>query len=194
MRLHQTIRLVGLLGVLAVLGTGCVSFSGPNDVRRAIAKQENVRLEEEMGVTVGPVGVFLANTLAGGYLPINMDGIKWVSFGQYSVSRAEPVCMRDLDLPGWQRIARMCEPSEEVIVMVPAGDGPLRKLLVVQREGGEVHIVKAEGDLERIIDRLLESDLVDDDILDFMPREPAPDQEAEPTELVVMGPARGWVP
>jgi len=191
MRHHQALRLVVALSVLAALGTGCVSFSGPNDVRRAIAKQQNVQLEEEMGVTVGPVGIFLANTLAGAYLPISIDGIDWVSFGEYTVSRnepsAEPICMRDLELPGWQRIARICEPSEEVIVMVSAGDGPLRKMLVVMREGDEMQIVRAEGDLERIIDRVLESNLLDNDTLKFIPDEPPSGPPDEAEQVVTTG-------
>ncbi|MHC5113336.1 MAG: hypothetical protein ACYTGP_02765 [Planctomycetota bacterium] len=191
MRHVQTLRCVSALLVLAVLGTGCVSLSGPNDVRRAIAKQENLKLEEEMGITVGPVGVFLANTLAGAYIPFNADGIDWVSFGEYSVSRAEPsaepICMRELELPGWQRVARVCEPREEIIVMVPDSDGPLRKMLVVQREGDSVHIVRAEGNLEKVIDRILESDLVDDDGLKFVPAEPPETPPDEPEVAVSLG-------
>ena len=178
MRTTHSMQQAGRVAVFAVIlslllaTTGCVSFNGPNDVRRAIAKQENLELEQEMGVTVGPLAIFAANVVAAPFVPMTADGIDWVSYGEYTARCNEPsaegVCLRNLELPGWERIARICEPREEVIVMLPDEGTSLRKLLVVMREEDTVRIVKAEGNLEKIIERLLESKIIDDDVKEFL--------------------------
>jgi hypothetical protein len=158
-----------LLLVATIAASGCVSFSGPNDVRRMIAEQEQVELDQDFGVTVGPVGVFLASTLAGPYLPLDIRGVQWVSYGEYQARPKHPygapLNLRHLDLPGWERVVRVCEQDEDVLVMVQENATKLRKILVVVRDDDQVHIARVEGNLETILDRILESDLVDDEIM-----------------------------
>jgi hypothetical protein len=178
---HQPPLAAAALLALAVLLSGCVSFTGPNDVRAAIAKQEDVRLEKEMGVTVGPLGVFLANTLAGPWIPVNVDGLDWVSYGEYVCHRnepsAQPLSFRDITLPGYERVARVCDRGEDVIVLVSDKGKRLRRIVVIIREKDTVRIASVEGNLDKVIDRLLDSDFIDMR-LDFL------DDGSEETEVV----------
>ena len=144
-----------LMLVLPLVTTGCVSLTGPNKIRNQIAQQEDVKLEKEFGITVGPLAVALADAVASNHIPFDVSGISWVDYGEYHVRRnapsAERFCLRNLELPGWERIARVCERDEEFLVMIRAKP-KLRELLFVQRERETVRIVRAEGDLERVLD------------------------------------------
>jgi len=162
-------RLVALIPLLmAACGlSGCIGFTGPNGVRNAIAKQQHVKLEKQMGVDVGPLGIALANTFAAAYSPVTLDGLWSVSFGEYLIRPTdecsiEEFCLDHVELDDWQPFVRVREKGSTVKLMHNARGSSINKMLFMTQTGPEVMIVQAEGDFNKIIANILESELLDD--------------------------------
>ncbi|MHC5005193.1 MAG: hypothetical protein ACYTJ0_18970 [Planctomycetota bacterium] len=152
-----------LLACTMLLG-GCFSFSGPNDIRNQITRSRDVTLERSEGVSVGPLGMVLARTFAGQYIPFDTTGVSSVDFGRYTIlpasaGDADPLRLSSLDLPGWERVVRVRESGSDTVVMVEPDR--LGRLLFLQRDGNELQIIRAKGRLDHLLEELLESELVD---------------------------------
>ena len=62
--MRHTIVNITLVAV-CIGASGCVTLTGPSDIQKQVAKEADVKLVKEMGVTVGPLGVLLASIVAG---------------------------------------------------------------------------------------------------------------------------------
>jgi hypothetical protein len=155
--------LLALAIVTCSLGqAGCFSFTGPSDVRRQLVRTSGVELDKEQGISVGPLGIALAQLFVREHLPFPLDGLSSVDVGVYRVCEESDGCelqLATLELDGWERIARIRDGGQEVVVLVGAQDSErgLRRLLVLQREGRSLHVVRAKGDLERVVSAALDS-------------------------------------
>jgi hypothetical protein len=172
-----------LLGCVALVCSGCVGFSGPSDIRRAIDKTGHVDLEQDQAITVGPLGIMAAGMFAGPYLPVSLNGLSWVDWGQYTIQPAEgqtvdSLRLRELELPGWEPILRIREGGSDVAVLIGTNDSSVRKILFLQREGDQLQIVRAQGNLEKFIDGLLDSQLMRESSIDELLVGTIEDEEA----------------
>jgi len=140
---------------------GCFSFSGPNDIRNAIARSENVVLQKNQGISVGPVGIGLVQMFAGSHLPVKVKGLSSVDYGSYTISSESAAELRlsGIELNGYERIVRVRDGGEEMALLVGANDPKLKEIVCLIREGNELQIVRVKGDLEQLMDGLLDSDL-----------------------------------
>lgn len=59
-----------------------------------------------------------------------------------------------------ERIVRVHGGDDETVIMVDSFDEPLHKVLVLLRDDDRLQIIRATGDLERVLDQVLESDLI----------------------------------
>lgn len=174
-----------ILLAVAIGLQGCVGFSGPNGIRNSIAKSQDVKLEKEFGVDVGPLGFFVVNTLALPFAPMTLDGMEWVAFGEYTIKPTaqcslSEFCLDDVQLKGWEPFVRVREPGSCIKIMYNARGDRIRKMLFLVQEGDQLIIVKAEGNFEKIIDNFFKSDLMKDiDIFNEFeqPGEYVPDEE-----------------
>ena len=169
-----------LLVLVAMSLQGCIGFSGPNGIRNAIAQSQDVRLDKEFGVDVGPLGIALANTLAASHLPMSLEGLAWVSFGQYTIRPHHEGSINTfnldyLELNGWETFVRVREEGSNIKLMCNANGKHLNKLLAVIQEGDELIIAKIHGNFEKIIDNALNSELLDD--VEFFGDDFGPDDE-----------------
>ena len=160
----RTVLLATIVAVAAGALPGCVGFSGPSDVARRIETSRPVDLDKEFGISVGPLGVFLASAIASPWLPVDINGVSSVDFGEYTVEAISEdpraTCLRDLELAGWEPFLRVCEDGSDVVAMVNENGRSVTGLLVVTREGGELQIVRVRGDFDKIIDNLMSSELL----------------------------------
>lgn len=161
-------RIIGLIVLLlAGLGpAGCFSFAGPSDIARQLEADAPLALEKEMGITVGPLGVALASAIAGPHLPMSLDGLSSVDFGEYTVHElsAEPVDvpLHGLEAKGWERVARIRDERSHVSILTWGTEEKVRRMLVLSRDGDELHIVRVTGNFEKLLDNLADSDLLDE--------------------------------
>ena len=173
------------LATFTLLGTGCVGFSGPNDIRNQITSSQPVELEKEQGFSVGPLGFLVIGVVAGPWLPVDLDGLYSVDYGAYTVRplSADPAggrCLRGLELAGWEPVVRVRERGSDVLVMVNERGEKVTGLLFLVQDGRELQIVRARGDFEKILDNLMESDLLGDFDLDDMLATAAGHQDTPP--------------
>jgi len=191
-RLQRLIAVPLLLAAACGL-SGCIGFSGPNGVRNAIARQQNVKLEKQMGIDVGPLGIALANTFAAAYSPVTLDGLWSVSFGEYLIKprgdgSLDEFRLDDVTLDDWRPFVRVREKGATVKLMHNARGNSINKMLFLTQTGPEVIIVQAEGDFNKIISNVLDSELLDD--VGFLRDLEEPDSgEEEEMTIADAGPA-----
>lgn len=173
----QTLTKFSILLAVAMSLQGCIGFSGPNGIRNSIARSQDVRLEKEFGVDVGPLGIALANAFASQYVPVSLDGVWSVSFGEYNI-RPTGECSLDefhldyVELKGWESFVRIREDGSMIKLMHNARGSKINKMLFMEQEGDQLMIVRVDGNFDKIMDNILESELIDDiEFLD-MPDEP----------------------
>jgi hypothetical protein len=151
-----------LLAGVVCSTTGCVSFTGPNQMASLVAEQNNIELRRQEGVSVGPFGIFLANALVGSHLPISADGLDWIEVGTYTIEdETEPFRLSALALDGYTCICRMRESGSETVVLADESTATLRRAVVFSREGDELNVIRLEGDLERVLSRALDACFAD---------------------------------
>ena len=165
---------------------GCIGFSGPNGIRNAIARSQDVRLEKEFGLNVGPLAIGFANLVAAPHLPMSLDGLSWVSVGQYSIKphhdgSINTFSLDYLELNGWKTFVRVREENSNIKLMCNTNGKNINKMLAIIQDGDELIIAKIEGDFEKLIDNIFDSDLLgDEDFFDFDGGyEPPEEQPAE---------------
>ena len=152
---------------------GCIGFSGPNGIRNAIARSQDVRLDKEFGVDVGPLAIGFANLVAAPYMPVSLDGLSWVSVGQYTIKphhdgSINTFSLDHLELNGWETFVRVREEGSNIKLMCNTNGKHVNKMLAIIQEGDELIIAKIEGDFEKLIDNIFDSDLLgDEDFFDF---------------------------
>lgn len=162
---------------------GCIGFSGPNGIRNAIARSQDVRLDKEFGVDVGPLAIGFANLVAAPYLPMSLDGLSWVSVGQYTIrphhdGSINTFSLNYLELNGWKTFVHVREEGSNIKLMCNTNGKRINKMLAIIQEGDELIIAKIEGDFEKLIDNIFDSELLrDKDFFKF-------DGNCEPPEEV----------
>ncbi len=173
-----------ILGAFSL--NGCIGFSGPNGIRNAIARSQDVRLDKEFGVDVGPLAIGFANLVAAPHLPMSLDGLSWVSVGQYTIrphhdGSINTFSLDYLELNGWKTFVRVREEGSNIKLMCNTNGKNINKMLAIIQDGDELIIAKIEGDFEKLIDNIFDSELLrDKDFFDFDgDSEPPGEQPAE---------------
>lgn len=156
--------LIPVVLILAVTGSGCITWRGPEDVRRQLSREAGVQLDRDFGLTVHRPGMWLARVgmrFAGEH-EISLRGVHQVRVGIYhveglrrGVEAAQPLDPTSLVLEGWEPIARVSEEDESVLVMVRRDDDRVRGMLVVVAEPDEWVVVKIKGKLDRILEEAI---------------------------------------
>lgn len=160
---HRSFLSAALLVAFTVTGSGCVSFTGPRDLRVELEGAGNVTLHEEEGVCVGALVIGVANLVAAPYLPVSLDGVSTVDYGEYRVETAcdvSPLCLRELELPGWVPFLRVRDQNRQMVAMVEEEGASVRALLFLEQSGDRLQVVRARGDFDRIIENLMSSELL----------------------------------
>ena len=162
-------RITGLTTMLLLVLTGtvgCIRLHGPGDLKRELSEQAGVELDKEFGITVTRSGLWLARQAMKiaedeDEIP-SLKGLRKVQVGVYTVEglrpdveEAVPVHLAVPD--GWERLARVHEPGEDVIVAVRIDeDGEIRRMLVVVAEEDEWVLVKLKGRLSTFLENAME--------------------------------------
>jgi len=161
--MSATRRYAGLLMLLLpiVLGTSCVRFRGPEDLRKDLSSTAGVELKKEMGVTVTRSGMWIARKAIkwsddDDDIP-SLKGVRRVEVGIYRVEglregRDERVALGLEDLPGWSPIVRIHEDGEDVFVLVDEDGERIKRMLIVVADQDEWVIVRIKGNLNRILE------------------------------------------
>lgn len=158
-------RTITLLLAVAFGCSGCVSFSGPRDLCVQLENAGDVTLHEEEGVCVGALAIGFANLVAGPWLPVSLSGVSTVDYAEYRVEPrcggADSMCLRDLELNGWETFLRVRDANSQMVVMVEERGASVSGMLFLEQTGDELQVVRARGNFEQIIDSLMSSDLLD---------------------------------
>ncbi|MCZ6836305.1 MAG: DUF4252 domain-containing protein [Planctomycetota bacterium] len=165
-RLRYLVSMTLLIGFAMSL-QGCIGFSGPNGIRKDIAKSQHIELEKEFGIDVGPLGFALANVIAAPFVPVTADGMWSASFGEYIIKPTDECSLDEFSLDAiafddWEQFIRVRDGTENIRVMHNVKGKKINKMLVLVQEGNSLMIARLEGNFEKVIDNLMDSDLFED--------------------------------
>lgn len=152
-----------LILVTALLGAGCVTLHGPEQIRRDLSAEVGVKLDHEFSISVNRGGMWLARTGMkwAGEDEVDLRGVHHVDVGIYNVEGLRkgfeaPRAIHPDFFEGWEALARVQEEGENVLVLTKERRGGIRGLLVVVAESDEWVIVKIKGKLDRILEQALQ--------------------------------------
>jgi hypothetical protein len=152
-----------LLLISVLLGLGCITLHGPEEIRRDLSEEVGVKLDHEFSITVNRGGMWMARTgmkWAGEEEEVDLRGVHHVDVGIYRPAglrkgfEAPGAIHPDL-FEGWEPLARVQEEGENVLVLTKEKKGSIRGLLVVVAESDEWVIVKIKGKLDMILEQAL---------------------------------------
>jgi hypothetical protein len=128
------------------------------DVQTSVAREADVDLQQQIGVTTDGLTMTAAGALFD--VPIPAKHIAFASFGIYDVQdvggQAGCPALGRLELPGWKRMVRVQDDDgEEVLVYVPEGDQPLWAMAVIVREEEEMVIAKLIGRIDKLVEEMI---------------------------------------
>ena len=151
-----------LVLISALLGPGCVTLHGPEEIRRDLSEEVGVKLGHEFSITVNRGGMWMARTGMkwAGEDEVDLRGVHHVDVGIYSVEGLRkgfeaPGAIHPDYFEGWEALARVQEEGENVLVLTKEKRGSIRGLLVVVAESDEWVIVKVKGKLDQVIEQAL---------------------------------------
>lgn len=152
---HKPIRLM-FLSAVPLLGTGCISFLGPEDLRLAISLSQGVGLDREFGVSVD--GLTIAAVSAFAPVSIPVGAVTWADVGVYKVRgpKAAESFVFDIELPGWEPVVRTRDGGNEAVVLVKQGRSSIRGFLVFAHDEEELVIVRIKGKIDKLFEHFLE--------------------------------------
>lgn len=148
--------------------SGCIYSREISLLRSDVERALDVDLHREIVLTIGP-SVFhgfgwIARRVPNPFVQMAGDlagDIDRVKVGVFTTDR-EPESARisPSDLPrlkgsGWEVIVRTSTESESVWVMALEGYGGIRNMLVMSLSGTELVIVRIEGHLEAMVERVM---------------------------------------
>jgi len=146
----------------ALLGTGCVTLHGPEEIRRDLSAEVGVKLDHEFSITVNRGGMWMARTGMkwAGEDEVDLRGVHHVDVGIYRVEGLRrgfeaPRAIHPDYFEGWEALARVQEEGENVLVLTKEKHGGIRGLLVVVAESDEWVIVQVKGKLDSILEQAL---------------------------------------
>ncbi len=168
MNIKGNTRVRDLLLLTAIVGlttTGCW-FHGPNNVRDDLSDAAGVELDQEIGITLGRFGTYIAKKAvkwSGEEDVPELKGLKKVQVGVYDVvglrhgyENRRPLSM-DLFSDEWTPLVRVHERGEDVFVLTRQDNQDIiRAMLVVVAEEDEWVIVRMKGNLSRIIESAMQ--------------------------------------
>jgi hypothetical protein len=140
----------GVSFALASLSSGCITFLGPLSLQRTLSREQGVRLEREFGIGVDGVTVGLASCFVGAPLPFG--SVMGADVGVYRVVGPEQPRLQELNLSGWERVARVREPDGEFVVFLKMGRSSIRGLAIFNRSEDEVTIARVVGRIDKLFD------------------------------------------
>jgi len=148
--------------VFALLGAGCVTLHGPEEIRRDLSAEVGVKLDHEFSITVNRGGMWMARTGMkwAGEDEVDLRGVHHVDVGIYRVAGLRkgfeaPRAIHPDYFEGWGTLARVQEEGENVLVLTKEKRGGIRGLLVVVAEADEWVIVQVKGKLDSILEQAL---------------------------------------
>jgi hypothetical protein len=151
-----------LILLTALLGAGCVTLHGPEEIRRELSDEVGVKLDHEFSISVNRGGMWLARTGMkwAGEDEVDLRGVHHVDVGIYNVEGLRkgfeaPRAIHPDFFKGWEALARVQEEGENVLVLTKEKRGGIRGLLVIVAESDEWVIVKIKGDLDQVIEQAL---------------------------------------
>jgi hypothetical protein len=138
----------------------CISFHGPNDLRRDLVQATGVELDRESAISIGPVGVMLARWFTAEE-EIPLKGVRRVQVGVYEVTDVGDGgfgrgTVDPPELPGWETVVRIQEDDEHVFVMLHQEEDEIRGMLVVVMEQEEWVLVRIKGRLRHTVERAMQ--------------------------------------
>ena len=162
------------LSALALAASGCVtSASTLNGTRIAIEEQlPGARFDSEFQLTLGRFSLGLARALIGDDAREEIGILKDVRRVEVAIYRTEYLpSVREagfvvphekrLKKNGWQTITRAVSDDSATWVFLRQKEGRFQELMVGALDDDELVLVKLRGDIQSIIDRLLEEDVLD---------------------------------
>lgn len=153
-------RVVAAL-VVPLLSVGCWFGTGStSDVRWMVTDEIGMQLEPEFGMKAGRITLGFARfglKLAGQH-DISLKGLRKVEVGVYNVAERGVGArgVTDLDFPGWERIVRVKEDGEDVLVLVRTGEPErIKAMMVLVHDENELVVVRAKGKIHKLLERMV---------------------------------------
>jgi hypothetical protein len=151
-----------LLLAAALSSAACITFRGPEQIRREISGISGVEFDREMGFTVRRSGMWLVRTgmRIAGEDEASLRGVRSIQVGIYQVRDPEnglharvPIEARSFS--DWDAVVRVHEDDEDVLVMVREHEGSVRNMLVVVSDEEELVLVRMKGRLDGILEEAM---------------------------------------
>lgn len=144
-----------VIGACLASGLACITFRGPEDLRRDLARANGARLDRQTGVTIGRFGMMLAHWFTAED-DVSLEGVRKVQVGVYRVLEPAGESPGRLpELPGWRSAVRVHEDGEDVHVLLRQDGEQVHGLLVVVMDRDEWVLVRVRGRLQRIVEEAM---------------------------------------
>lgn len=165
-------KLVVLIPILMMMTSGCLWAPGLDGVRKEIQDQiPGSHFEREFAISLGPISLGLARTItkmvpdedanmASGYLK-EIKNVKVAVYDAYDIPRDFELktpwrLERLLEEEDWEMAVKVREDGESVWVLYREDSDTVRELFVVVLNDDELVLVKAEGRLDRLMEKVME--------------------------------------
>jgi len=146
-RLQRTI-----LGLAVLSSASCISFHGPNGIRRELVETTGARLDQESGLSVGRMGLALARCFTDDD-EVPLAGVRRVEMGVYSVESGHAGHLPDPPrLAGWETVVELHEDDDDTFVLVQQDERRIRGMLVIVAEHDEWTVVRLRGRLDHLLE------------------------------------------
>ena len=151
----RSLRLTLIVACVATCAS-CISFRGPEDLRRDLARSAGVEPDRETGITIGRLGMIIAR-MATDDDDISLRGVRKVEVGVYEVvgDRRGTGERRPLELPGWETVVRVRDEGDDVFVLIEPREGQIRRLLVIVADEDEWVLVRVRGRLNGFLEHAM---------------------------------------
>jgi hypothetical protein len=145
-----------VLGVLAVLASGCMTYRGPHGVEAALERKLGVELHRELGIKLGPLSTKFAASFVGndddfGLKGMTRVGVAVFEVGERNGAAPRPIEPRDLGGSGWTTVLESRDDGDQVLVLVKTRAGSVHEMMFLAVDGDEVVVARLTGRLDELV-------------------------------------------
>ncbi len=145
------------VAVQAALLLAAVGCGGPSDqLHHAVLDGTHARVQSAVSFGAGRGLIALAGLLLPDDGEIAKSGVHGVAVEVFTLEPGSPrPVVAALAVPGWQRVLRVKDGEDEVVILARARHGQIRQMALVALESEELTVVQLDGRLGEALTRAL---------------------------------------
>jgi len=145
-----------VLGVVAALASGCMTYRGPHGVEAALERKLGVELHRELGIKLGPLSTKFAASFVGNDDEFGLSGMTRVGVAVFEVvawngAAALPIEPRDIAGSGWTTVLESRDDGEQVLLLVKTRGDSIHDMMLLAVDSDEVVVARLTGRLDELV-------------------------------------------